>query len=84
MLGHAEDAVSPQIAALGMDISAKDLLEQIPVCPVCHIELTIDLQAEAVENGEQKKLKKQGILGRLDLSVSIDLDKTFKIQISYA
>ena len=42
----------------------------IPVCPVCHIELTIDLQAEAVESGEAKKMKKQGILGRLDLSVS--------------
>ncbi|KAG7562833.1 hypothetical protein FFLO_01662 [Filobasidium floriforme] len=40
----------------------------VPVCPVCHIELTIDLQAEAVESGEEKKLKKQGILGRLDLS----------------
>ena len=42
----------------------------IPVCPVCHIEVTIDLQAEAVESGEAKKMKKQGILGRLDLSVS--------------
>jgi ferredoxin len=69
MLGHAEDAVSQYRRMFKIDTEA--LCEQIPVCPVCHIELTIDLQAEAVESGEQKKLKKQGILGRLDLTVKI-------------
>jgi len=39
-----------------------------PECPVCHLPLTIDLEAEAIELSEDQINKtKQGILGRLDL-----------------
>ncbi|OCF37035.1 hypothetical protein I316_00939 [Kwoniella heveanensis BCC8398] len=39
-----------------------------PECPVCHIEISIDLEAEAIdlEDGGNKKAR-QGILSRLDL-----------------
>ena len=37
-----------------------------PACPVCHIPLTIDLEAPALELEENVKTR-QGILGRLDL-----------------
>lgn len=59
-----------QQASKGSTFILVFLVTQTPVCPVCHIELTIDLGAEAVETGEEKKMKKQGILGRLDLAVS--------------
>ncbi|PSS31981.1 hypothetical protein PHLCEN_2v2223 [Hermanssonia centrifuga] len=41
-------------------------LEQTPDCPVCHIPLTIDLEAPALDLEENTKTR-QGILGRLDL-----------------
>ncbi|KAI6151656.1 SNF2 family N-terminal domain-containing protein [Pisolithus tinctorius] len=38
-----------------------------PDCPVCHLPLTIDLEAPALELGESAPVARQGILGRLDL-----------------
>ncbi|KAI0341445.1 hypothetical protein BDW22DRAFT_1358999 [Trametopsis cervina] len=42
-------------------------IEQMPACPVCHVPLTIDLEAPALEL-EANAAVRQGILGRLDLS----------------
>ena len=39
-----------------------------PACPVCHIALTIDLEAPAIEVDEEQVKARQGILGRLDLN----------------
>ncbi|KAI0366201.1 hypothetical protein BV20DRAFT_972087 [Pilatotrama ljubarskyi] len=41
-------------------------IEQTPACPICHVALTIDLEAPALEFEETAKAR-QGILGRLDL-----------------
>ncbi|CAL1703495.1 unnamed protein product [Somion occarium] len=41
-------------------------VEDVPACPVCHVPLTIDLEAPALELEENVKVR-QGILGRLDL-----------------
>ncbi|EIW62201.1 uncharacterized protein TRAVEDRAFT_144646 [Trametes versicolor FP-101664 SS1] len=41
-------------------------IELTPACPVCHVALTIDLEAPALEFEETAKAR-QGILGRLDL-----------------
>ena len=43
-----------------------------PECPVCHIEISIDLEAEAIDLEEVGKSgkAKQGILARLDIEVS--------------
>ncbi|OBZ71848.1 DNA repair protein RAD16 [Grifola frondosa] len=41
-------------------------IEATPACPVCHVALTIDLEAPALELEENAK-PRQGILGRLDL-----------------
>lgn len=38
-----------------------------PACPVCHLPLTIDLEAPALEIEENVVALRQGILGRLDL-----------------
>lgn len=40
-----------------------------PACPVCHLPLSIDLEAQALEFGEETRTTagRQGILGRLDL-----------------
>lgn len=38
-----------------------------PDCPVCHVPLTIDLDAPPLELGEESTTKRQGILGRLSL-----------------
>lgn len=38
-----------------------------PACPVCHLPLTIDLEAPALEIEENASSARQGILGRLDL-----------------
>ncbi|KAF9045511.1 SNF2 family N-terminal domain-containing protein [Panaeolus papilionaceus] len=38
-----------------------------PVCPVCHLPLTIDLEAAALEIEENDIKARQGILGRLNL-----------------
>lgn len=38
-----------------------------PACPVCHVNLTIDLEAPAIEEDEElAKKARQGILGRLN------------------
>ncbi|KAM5532664.1 hypothetical protein V8D89_013708 [Ganoderma adspersum] len=42
-------------------------VEPMPACPVCHVALTIDLEAPALELDEAVT-KRQGILGRLDLN----------------
>lgn len=42
-------------------------LEAQPDCPVCHVPLTIDLEAPALEIEETKPNARQGILGRLNL-----------------
>lgn len=39
-----------------------------PACPVCHVSLTIDLEAPALELDEEVVKTRQGILGRLDLN----------------
>jgi hypothetical protein len=42
-----------------------------PECPVCHIEISIDLEQEAVEmDAAAGKKARQGILSRLNLDVS--------------
>jgi len=38
-----------------------------PACPVCHLPLTIDLEAPALELDENVSSVRQGMLGRLDL-----------------
>jgi len=38
-----------------------------PACPVCHLALTIDLEAPALALEENVSTVRQGILGRLDL-----------------
>lgn len=38
-----------------------------PDCPVCHVGISIDLEGEAIDVDEDKRKKKQGILGRLDI-----------------
>ncbi|KAK0498253.1 SNF2 family N-terminal domain-containing protein [Armillaria luteobubalina] len=42
-------------------------VEQNPACPVCHLVLTIDLEAPALELGEEQAQARQGILGRLNI-----------------
>ncbi|RPD62100.1 hypothetical protein L226DRAFT_509025 [Lentinus tigrinus ALCF2SS1-7] len=42
-------------------------LEATPACPVCHVALTIDLEAPAIELENENVKTRQGILGRLDL-----------------
>ncbi|KAI0069235.1 hypothetical protein BV25DRAFT_1896248 [Artomyces pyxidatus] len=41
-------------------------IEAMPACPVCHLALTIDLEAPALEL-EQPAAARQGILGRLNI-----------------
>ena len=38
-----------------------------PACPVCHVPLTIDLDAPALEVNEDVATARQGILGRLEI-----------------
>lgn len=42
--------------------------ERHPECPVCHIPLTVDLDASALELKENASGARQGILGRLDIA----------------
>ncbi|KAH7108156.1 SNF2 family N-terminal domain-containing protein [Auriculariales sp. MPI-PUGE-AT-0066] len=42
-------------------------VEQTPACPVCHLALSIDLEAPALELEESSVKARQGILGRLDV-----------------
>lgn len=49
------------------DVCSPDIFNlSQPACPVCHVPLTIDLEAPALELEENTKVR-QGILGRLDL-----------------
>ncbi|TFY51899.1 hypothetical protein EVG20_g10787 [Dentipellis fragilis] len=41
-------------------------IEEVPACPVCHLALTIDLEAEPLELAENTTVR-QGILGRLNI-----------------
>ncbi|KAA1465948.1 hypothetical protein DENSPDRAFT_768153 [Dentipellis sp. KUC8613] len=41
-------------------------IEEVPACPVCHLALTIDLEAEPLELAENTSVR-QGILGRLNI-----------------
>ncbi|KAJ6612169.1 SNF2 family N-terminal domain-containing protein [Mycena sp. CBHHK59/15] len=43
-------------------------IEMQPVCPVCHLPLTIDLDAPALELAQNAASARQGILGRLNLA----------------
>lgn len=43
------------------------LVASQPACPVCHLPLTIDLEAPALVLEENTANARQGILGRLDL-----------------
>jgi DNA repair protein RAD16 len=43
------------------------LFSNQPACPVCHLALTIDLEAPALELEENVSTVRQGILGRLNL-----------------
>lgn len=45
------------------------MLTAQPECPVCHIEISIDLEQEAIDLEEGGKQARQGILARLDLAV---------------
>ncbi|KZS92628.1 hypothetical protein SISNIDRAFT_412173 [Sistotremastrum niveocremeum HHB9708] len=42
-------------------------VEQTPDCPICHVPLSIDLEAPALEINEAPSKARQGILGRLDI-----------------
>ncbi|KAL9712440.1 DNA repair protein rad16 [Leucoagaricus gongylophorus] len=42
-------------------------VDDSPDCPVCHVALTIDLEAPALEINENVRTARQGMLGRLDL-----------------
>lgn len=43
-----------------------------PECPVCHIEISIDLEQEPIDIEETGKKARQGILSRLNVDVSCD------------
>ncbi|KAH9921492.1 SNF2 family N-terminal domain-containing protein [Epithele typhae] len=69
----AEDAIQAKCRHIFDRECIKQYLEAsvevTPACPVCHVPLTIDLEAPALELGETETLKvRQGILGRLDLN----------------
>lgn len=49
-------------------IRSPDLKSMQPACPVCHLPLTIDLEAPALDiDNEVATTVRQGILGRLDV-----------------
>ncbi|KAL4241494.1 SNF2/RAD54 helicase family protein [Abortiporus biennis] len=66
----AEDAIQAQCRHIFDRECIKQYLttaiEITPACPVCHVPLTIDLEAPALDLEENVKTR-QGILGRLDL-----------------
>lgn len=51
-------------------LEVKQMRGHKPECPVCHIEISIDLEAEALDLEENTKKARQGILSRLNLDVS--------------
>ncbi|CAA7259589.1 unnamed protein product [Cyclocybe aegerita] len=67
----AEDAIQSKCRHIFDRECIKQYLESSfetnPDCPVCHVPLTIDLEAPALENEESVQSTRQGILGRLNL-----------------
>ncbi|KAF5364376.1 hypothetical protein D9756_000893 [Leucocoprinus leucothites] len=51
-------------------------MDDSPDCPVCHVALTIDLEAPALELDENAQNARQGMLGRLDLDTWRSSTKT--------
>ncbi|KAE8542295.1 hypothetical protein D1P53_001069 [Cryptococcus gattii VGV] len=70
----AEDAIMSQCKhvfdreCIKQYLEVKQMRGHKPECPVCHIEISIDLEAEALDLEENTKKARQGILSRLDLS----------------
>ncbi|TCD69165.1 DNA repair protein rad16 [Steccherinum ochraceum] len=66
----AEDAIQARCRHIFDRECIKQYLDSTivpnPACPVCHVPLTIDLEAPALDLEENTKTR-QGILGRLDL-----------------
>jgi hypothetical protein len=73
---QAEDAIAAQCKHVFDRDCIRQYLEtavgekKAPECPVCHVGISIDLEAEAIEINEDSKKARQGILGRLDIEVS--------------
>ncbi|KAJ3505689.1 hypothetical protein NLJ89_g7288 [Agrocybe chaxingu] len=67
----AEDAIQSKCRHIFDRECIKQYLESSfetnPDCPVCHVPLTIDLEAPTLENEESVQNTRQGILGRLNL-----------------
>ncbi|CAK9784888.1 hypothetical protein CC85DRAFT_283856 [Cutaneotrichosporon oleaginosum] len=49
-------------------LEVQQLRGHSPECPVCHIEISIDLEQEAIEIDDSSKKARQGILSRLDIA----------------
>jgi DNA repair protein RAD16 len=71
---QAEDAIMSQCKHVFDRECIRQYLElalqrgKRPECPVCHIEISIDLEAEAIDIAPGTNKARQGILSRLDLS----------------
>ncbi|KAF8075888.1 SNF2 family N-terminal domain-containing protein [Lyophyllum atratum] len=67
----AEDAIQAKCRHIFDRACIKQYLEtseeDMPKCPTCHLPLTIDLEAPALELEENLPKARQGILGRLNL-----------------
>ncbi|WWC73435.1 uncharacterized protein I206_107403 [Kwoniella pini CBS 10737] len=69
----AEDAIMSQChhvfdrECIRQYLEVKQSRGHRPECPVCHIEISIDLEAEALDLEDNNKKARQGILSRLDL-----------------
>ncbi|KAF9526260.1 SNF2 family N-terminal domain-containing protein [Crepidotus variabilis] len=67
----AEDAIQAKCRHIFDRECIKQYLEAAivnqPACPVCHLPLTIDLEAPALEMQQETSNVRQGILGRLNL-----------------
>ncbi|WWD04077.1 hypothetical protein V865_002142 [Kwoniella europaea PYCC6329] len=69
----AEDAIMSQChhvfdrECIRQYLEVKQARGHKPECPVCHIEISIDLEAEALDLEDNNKKARQGILSRLDL-----------------
>ncbi|GMK57208.1 hypothetical protein CspeluHIS016_0400420 [Cutaneotrichosporon spelunceum] len=49
-------------------LEVQQLRGHSPECPVCHIEISIDLEQEAVDIDDSSRKARQGILSRLDIA----------------
>ncbi|WWC65602.1 uncharacterized protein I303_108222 [Kwoniella dejecticola CBS 10117] len=69
----AEDAIMSQChhvfdrECIRQYLEVKQSRGHRPECPVCHIEISIDLEAEALDLEDNSRKARQGILSRLDL-----------------